>query len=49
LEISDAGMTVVAGRGGVRLGRLRYDGGKKTGAAEVAAAAGIEKGTRLGQ
>jgi methionyl-tRNA formyltransferase len=49
VELSEAGMTVVAGRGGVRLSRLRYDGGKKAAAAEVAAAAGIEKGTRLGQ
>jgi len=49
VAIDEAGVTVVAGRGGVRIGRVRYDGGKKVAAAEFAAAHGIETGVRLGK
>jgi methionyl-tRNA formyltransferase len=47
-EISEEGVTVVAGLGGIRVGRVRYDGGAKVAAAEFAAEQGIEAGARLG-
>ena len=48
-EISETGMIVVAGLGGVRIGRVRFDGGAKVSAAEFAAEQGLESGTRLGR
>ncbi len=47
-EIGEQGITVVAGLGGVRVGRVRFDGGAKLAAAEFASAEGIETGARLG-
>ncbi len=47
-DVSDAGITVVAGGGGIRVGRVRYDGGSKVGAAEFAAEHGLAAGARLG-
>ncbi len=45
--VSEAGVTVVAGRGGILVKRVRFGGGKIS-AAEFAAEHGIEPGTRLG-
>jgi len=48
LALDDAGITVATGDGAVRLGKARVDGTKeKKPAAETAADAGIEVGTRL--
>lgn len=46
--ITDEGITVVAGRGGILVKRLRLDGGGKVGAAEFAAEQGLKVGARLG-
>lgn len=46
--ISDQGITMVAGLGGILVKRLRLDGGGKVGAAEFAAEQGLEVGARLG-
>ena len=48
-DVSDEGFTVVAGRGGILVKRVRYDGGGKLAASEFAAEQGIAKGARLGQ
>ncbi len=45
--VTDAGVTVVAGRGGILVKRVRYGGGKIS-AAEFAAEHGIQPGDRLG-
>ena len=45
--VSDAGITIVAGRGGILAKRVRF-GGSKISAAEFAAEHGIEPGARLG-
>ncbi len=48
VAISGDGMTVVAGRGGILVKRVRFDGGSKVAAAEFAAEHNIEPGARLG-
>ncbi len=45
--VSEAGVTVVAGRGGILVKRVRYGGGKIS-AADFAAESGIQPGARLG-
>ena len=47
VEVSGEGLTVVAGRGAIRIGRVRYDGGEKQAAGQFAAEHGLEKGMRL--
>jgi methionyl-tRNA formyltransferase len=47
-SVTDEGLTVVAGGGGIRIGRVRYDDGRKVAAAEFAAEYGLAAGTRLG-
>jgi methionyl-tRNA formyltransferase len=47
VEVSDEGLTVVAGRGAIRIGRVRYDGGEKQAAGRFAAEHGLETGMRL--
>jgi methionyl-tRNA formyltransferase len=47
VEVSGEGLTVVAGRGAIRIGRVRYDGGEKQAADQFAAEHGLEKGMRL--
>ena len=47
VEVSGEGLTVVAGRGAIRIGRVRYDGGEKQAAGQFAAEHGVEKGMRL--
>ena len=46
-EISDAGITVAAGGGGVLVKRVRYDGGAKVAANEFVSAGGLTKGAIL--
>ncbi|WP_420404433.1 methionyl-tRNA formyltransferase [Nisaea sp.] len=46
--ITDDGFVVNAGRGGILVKRVRYDGGKKVSAKEFAAEQGLEVGARLG-
>ena len=46
--VDETGITVVAGGGGIRIGRVRYDGGRKVAAAEFAAEHGIGPGYRFG-
>jgi methionyl-tRNA formyltransferase len=48
-DVSDAGMTVAAGGGGILVKRVRLDGSAKVAATEVVAATGIKAGTRLGE
>ena len=48
LGIDDAGMTVAADGGAVRVARLRAKGGKKLAATEAAAELGLTLGSRLG-
>jgi methionyl-tRNA formyltransferase len=48
LAIDEAGLTVAAEGGAVRVARLRAEGGKKLAAAEVAADLGMVLGDRLG-
>ena len=48
VALSDERITVVAGGGGISVGRVRFDGGKKVAAAEFGAAHGIAVGSRLG-
>ncbi|MDP6708685.1 MAG: methionyl-tRNA formyltransferase [Alphaproteobacteria bacterium] len=48
VEVSEAGFTVVAGLGGIRVGRVRFDGGAKVAAAEFAAEQNLAAGARLG-
>jgi methionyl-tRNA formyltransferase len=47
VALSDEGITVVAGGGGISVGRVRFDGGKKVPAAAFAAEHGIKAGARL--
>lgn len=49
IAIDDEGFTVVAGLGAIRVRRVRLEGEAKVGAAEFAAAHGLEKGKRLGK
>ncbi len=46
--LDEAGFTVATADGQLRVGRVRPEGGKKVGAGEFAAAAGLRVGTRLG-
>lgn len=46
--VGDDGMLVTAGRGAVRVKRVRYAGGKKVTAKEFAGQAGLEEGAKLG-
>lgn len=48
VEISGDSFTVVAGLGGIRVKRVRFDGGKKVGAGEFATEQGLKTGARLG-
>ncbi|MDX1485740.1 MAG: methionyl-tRNA formyltransferase [Alphaproteobacteria bacterium] len=49
LAVSEAGITVAAGTGAITIGRVRAEGERdKVAAAEYAAAAGLEPGSRLG-
>ncbi|HDO52512.1 MAG TPA: methionyl-tRNA formyltransferase, partial [Rhizobiales bacterium] len=48
LDISDDGITIAAGGGAVRVGRVRPAKEKKIGAAEYAQGAGLSAGARLG-
>jgi methionyl-tRNA formyltransferase len=48
VEVGDAGFTVAAGGGGIRVKRVRPAGGGKIAAADYAAASGLTQGTRLG-
>jgi len=48
VEISDQGVTIVAGLGGIRVKRVRFDGGAKVSAAEFASSHGLTTGVRLG-
>ncbi len=47
-SVSEAGFTVVAGRGGILVKRVRHGGGAKISAMEFAESAGLTPGTRLG-
>lgn len=47
IALDDAGLTVACAGGAVRIGRVRHDAGK-VGAAEFAAAKGLDVGSRLG-
>ncbi len=47
--ISDDGITVVAGRGGILVQRVRHGAGGKVPAAEFAQAVGLEVGARFGE
>jgi methionyl-tRNA formyltransferase len=47
VEVSGEGLTVVAGRGAIRIGRVRFDGGEKQAASQFAAEHDVEKGMRL--
>ncbi len=46
--ITDSGITVVAGRGGILVKRVRHGGGGKVAAAEFAHSVGLEVGAKLG-
>jgi methionyl-tRNA formyltransferase len=48
LDISDEGMTIAAGGGALRVGRVRAPKEKKIGASEYAQGAGLSAGTKLG-
>lgn len=48
VDISEDGITVVAGLGGIKVKRVKFDGGKKVPAAEFAASTGLKTGAKLG-
>ena len=48
LDVSDDGVTIAAGDGAVRIGRMRAGKDQKIPASEYAAAAGLSAGTKLG-
>ena len=47
--VSEDGFTVVAGRGGILVKRVRFDSGDKVTAADFAAAHAVKTGTRFGE